>query len=147
MRLSIPVLLMVMLAACSSANSGARPADVAQADVNVNLRAPLLFGSSGVTQAAFDVIIRNNATVPVKLRKIRLTSPAMVEYSIRPMERSWDDTLAPGVTKTYTMLGEAIAASSGLNPSEPLNVRAEIDFEVNGRRYRDIFTIGSASSR
>ena len=146
MRFSFAVLLIAMLAACSS-GSGARPADLPQADVNVMLRAPLMFGSSRVASAGLDVTVRNQATVPIRVRRIQLSSPAMVEYAIRPVERAFNDALAPGETKTFSILAEAVSSSAGLSPSEPLNVRAVIQFEEGKRSYRDVFTIMSANMR
>lgn len=65
----------------------------------------------------------------------------MVQYTLRPLDRIYNDTLAPGETKTYHVTTEAIASTTALTPTEPLNVRVDVDFEATGQRYREIFNI------
>lgn len=139
MRSSITILLVSLLVACSS--SGTRPAGVAAADVSVRLAAPLFFGSGRTSAAALDVNITNRANVPVTLRRIHIYTPGMVQYTLRPLDRPYNDTLAPGETKTYHLTTEAITSTPALTPTEPLNVRVELDFEATGKRYREIFNI------
>jgi hypothetical protein len=98
-----------------------------------------MFGSSGTGAASFDISVTNPATVPVRVRRIRLSAPAMVEYEIRPVSQPFDAVLAPNETKTFSMLTQAVASIPGLSPSEPLNLRTEVDFEVNSKRYREIY--------
>jgi hypothetical protein len=140
-------LLIAMLAACSSSNVAVRPAEVAQAEVRVNLRAPLMFGSSRTAPASFDVIVRNPAKVDVRVRRIGLSSPAMMDYAIQPVVRTFNDVIPPGGTKTFSVLAEAVSSTRGLTPSEPLNIRAEVDFEAGERRFREIYTIMSTTVR
>lgn len=147
MRVFMTALLIAMLAACSSSNRAVRPADVAQAEVGVNLRSPLMFGSSRTAQASFDVTVRNPANVEVRVRRIRLSSPAMMDYEILPVVRTFNDVIPPGESKTFSVLAEAVSATRGLSPSEPLNIRAEVDFQAGERRYREIYTIMSATVR
>jgi len=139
MRSSIIILLVSILVACSS--SGTRPAGVAAADVSVRLAAPLFFGSGRTSAAALDVNVTNRANVPVTLRRIHISASGMLQYTIRPLDRIYNDTLAPGETKPYHLTTEAIASTPALTPTEPLNVRVDVDFEATGRRYREIFNI------
>ncbi len=147
MRVFLIALLIVMLAACASSTQAVRPADVAQAEVGVNLRAPLMFGSSRTAQASFDVTVNNPAKVEVRVRRIRLSSPSMMDYEILPVVRTFNDVIPPGGSKTFSVLAEAVSSTRGLSPSEPLNIRAEVDFEAGERRYREIYTIMSATVR
>lgn len=139
--------LIAILAACSSSNQAVRPVEIAQAEVGVDLRAPLLFGSSRTAQAALDVTVRNPATVEVRVRRMRLSSPAMMDYGILPVVRTFNDVIPPGGSKTFPFLAQAVSSARGLTPSEPLNIRAEVYFEAGERRYREIYTIMSATVR
>ena len=145
MRFPLTALTAVVLAAC--ATSATRPADISRAEVSVALRAPLMFGSSRTAQAPLDVTVTNSAHVPVRVRRIRLSSPAMMDYTIRPVSFPFNDELAPNASKTFTLLSEAYASTRGLMPSEPLNVRAEIDFETGTHKYREIFNVVSGTLR
>ncbi len=138
MRLSVTVLFVAMLTACAGTSAN-RPPEIARARVETTLRAPLMFGSSGTGAASFDITVTNPATVPVKVRRIRLSAPAMVEYAIRPVSQPFDAVLAPNETRTFSILTEGVASRPGLIPSEPLNLRTEVDFEVNSKRYREIY--------
>jgi hypothetical protein len=141
MRLPVVVLSMAMLAACGS-GGGTRPANVAPAEVTVNLAAPIFFGAGTSAPAAVDVTVRNRATVPIQVRRIRLSATSsMTDYTLRPMERMFNEALPPGTSKTFSISTTAIAARAGITPSEPITIRTEISLEANGSPYREIFTM------
>ena len=144
MRFPVVVLLVTILAACSTV--GTKPADVAAgvptADVTVRLGSPLFFGASRAASAMFDVTVRNQAAVPVTLRRIHLSTGGMLQYVIEPLDRTFAETLAPGESKTVRLTTGATASVAGINPTEPMHVRVEAEFETtNGRRYRKIANI------
>ena len=145
MRFPLFVLCLTVLAAC--ATSATRPAEIARADVSVALRAPLMFGSSRTAQAPMGVTVTNTANVPVTVRRIRLSSPAMMDYEIRPVSAAFNDLLAPNASKTFVLLSQADAARAGLDPAEPLNVRAEVDFVAGKYKYREVFNVVAGTLR
>ena len=65
----------------------------------------------------------------------------MAQYGIRPVDRIFNETLAPGESKTMYLSTTAIAAVSGLMAMEPLTLRVEGDFAVGGQRYHELFNI------
>ena len=140
MRFPIAALLIATLAACGSGGS-ARPADVARSEVGVRLGAPLFFGSGQVAPATFEVTVRNQATVPIRVWRIHLSSPSMVQYAIRPVERTFNDSLEPGESKSFALVTDAVASAPRLDSTEPMNVRVEIDLEANGHRYRELSNV------
>ena len=128
-------LALVLAMACGSGGS-ARPATVAKPDLNVELAHDLFFGSGSTAPATIDVTVRNRATVPIMLRRVELSSPGMVQYGIYPITRDFRETLQPGETKTVPVF--ATAQTSVRRPTEPLTLRAILDFEVGGKVWREM---------
>lgn len=79
------------------------------------------------------------------VRAIRISSPGMMQYTVRPEQRMFSTTLAPGETKSFPISATAIASSRRLSVTEPLDLRADIDFETDGRRFREIFNFSNVS--
>ena len=146
MKTSRLILLALLLVSCSSATTEdtQRPASVARPDVGVQLANSIFFGSGTTAPATFDVVVRNNATVPLTLRRLEIASPGMAEYTIVPQSRIYSETIPPGETKNITYFGTARTNVSRLNPTEPLSVRAILDFEASGVRFREILLNRSA---
>lgn len=139
MRNWVAVVLLSLSIACSSASS--RPADVAAPDLDVAFAAPLFFGSSRTAPASFNVTVTNQAKVPMTVHSLRLSSPSMAQYGIRPVQRLFNETLAPGESKTLYLSTTAIAAVAGIMAMEPLTLRVEGDFAVAGQRYHELFNV------
>ena len=139
------LLLFSLLPLVGCATGGGRPGNIPAAEVEAHLTAPLFFGSSGMTAANFEVDVTNTAAVSISVRRIQLSTTAMTQYAIRPTERLFRETLAPGETKAFHIVTDAITGVGGLSPTEPMNVRALIDFESGGTFYRDFFTIINVS--
>jgi hypothetical protein len=139
MRAASVAAFSMILAACSAAVT--RPSNVTAAEVDVNLTAPIFFGSLFTAPATFDVTVRNTASVPVNIRHIFLSAPGMAQYAIRAVDKIYNEALAPGETKSFPIMTTAIASSTALRASEPMNVRVEIDFEAAGQHYRDYFFV------
>jgi hypothetical protein len=129
----MPAMLLTM--ACGSAGSS-RPATVAKPDMNVELAHDLFFGSGATAPATIDVTVLNRATVPILLRRVELSSPGMVQYGIYPITRQFHETIQPGETKTVAVF--ATAQTSVRRPTEPLTLRAIVDFEASGKVWREM---------
>jgi hypothetical protein len=138
-RVSLLFLLSLAVLACSSGGGSAgsnRPAGIAQPDVRLGLASSLFFGSTNSAPANIDVEISNHATVPIVVRRIEVDSPGMSTYSLQRTTRDFRETIGAGETKRLTVFATAITSVS--RPTEPLTVRALIDFEVGGDRWREI---------
>jgi len=138
--LSLALMLATVLATllalgCGSAGS-ARPATVAKPDMNVELAHDLFFGSGSTAPATIDVTVLNRATIPILLRRVELSSPGMVQYGIYPITRQFRETIQPGETKTVAVF--ATAQTSVRRPTEPLTLRAIVDFEASGKVWREM---------
>jgi len=125
----------VFLLACGS-TGGTRPKSIPKPDVGVALTHSVFFGSSSEAPATIEVRAFNRASVPIELRRVELSSPGMIEYAIRPMSRDFREVIGPGETKTVTVF--ATAETSVSRPTEPLTLRAIVDFEAAGARWREV---------
>lgn len=135
--LSFLLLLVVILTtACGSAKS-TRPATIAQPDLDAGLATELFFGSGTQAPANIDVRVTNRATVPITLRRVEIDSPGMGQYIIGRTIRDFRETIAPGETKVVAVFATAYAQTTR-RPSEPLQLRAIIEFEAGEARWREI---------
>ena len=135
MRRLLPLLL--LLTACAS-SSGNRPSDVAKPDIRVRQAAPIFFGSGDRAPISIDVEITNNAAVPLRVREIEIRSAGMMQYDLVRVSKIFNETLAPGQTRTLGLVTTAIASRRELHTNEPLSVHTIVRFEANGRGFREI---------
>jgi hypothetical protein len=138
-RVSLLFLVSLVALACSSGGGtpgSGRPPGIAQPEINIGLANSLFFGSTDTAPANIDVVITNRANVPIVVRRIDVDSPGMSTYTIRRVARDYRENLAPGETKRLTVFATAVTAVS--RPTEPLSLRAFIDFEVEKDRWREI---------
>ena len=101
---------------------------IVQPEIQVGLANSLFFGSTDSAPANIDVVVTNRATVPITVRRIDVDSPGMSTYTLRRVARDYREVIAPGETKRLTVFATAVTAVS--RPTEPLTIRAFIDFEV-----------------
>ncbi|HKO58685.1 MAG TPA: hypothetical protein VJ276_22660 [Thermoanaerobaculia bacterium] len=134
-------LLLLIAVACSSSPGAAdRPNGIAKPDIGVRSTAStIFFGSGSTAPVPLEVVVRNNASVPLRVRRISIESPGMAEYTLQPLQRTFDEEVGPGQTKSFNLVGTAYTNISRLNPTEPLQVRATVEFEGPGKeRFREI---------
>lgn len=134
-RFSLLPLLLVLAAACASSSTGSK-----LAAVNVRAHSLPFFASGDSAPLELDVYVTNKTAAPLTVRSIRVTSLSMVEYEIISQERLFNETLAPGESKSFPISATAVRTASGQNAVEALSMRAEIDFEHAGGRTREAFT-------
>ncbi|HEV7923397.1 MAG TPA: hypothetical protein VGR02_21650 [Thermoanaerobaculia bacterium] len=140
-RLLPSLFLIAIAAACSSSsNSADRPAGLARPEIGVrSTAASIFFGSGATAPVPLEVIVANNASVPLRVRRIQIESPGMAEYSLYPVTRMFNEEVGPGQTKTFNIVATAYTNISRLNPTEPLQVRATVEFEgPDQHRFREI---------
>jgi hypothetical protein len=134
MRRWISVALLVGIA-CAGQKS-ARPANVPQPGLRVELTHDIFFGSGSTAPATIDVTVLNRAAVPIMLRRVELSSPGMAQYGIYATYRDFRETLQPGQEKTVPIF--ATAQTTVRNPTEPLTIRALMEFEAEGKVWREM---------
>lgn len=136
MRRWIPLAIFLSVIGCGSGKTTGRPASVAQPGLSVELTHDIFFGSGATAPATIEVTVLNRATVPIMLRRVELTSPGMVQYAIYPTVRDFRETIQPGETKSVSVF--ATAQTTVRRPTEPLTLRAVVDFEAAGSVWREI---------
>lgn len=136
MRLRLLSIFVVTLAgACASAT---RPPEIPPPSIHVRQMGSLFFGSGFTAPISLEVDVTNRAAEPLVVRQVRIESPGMAEYSLYPITRTFNTTLAPGQTETFHLSGTAYTNVTRLSPREPLAVRARVDFEARGRRFQEL---------
>lgn len=141
-RLLIPILF-VVAGACAGggASGGGRPADVAQPAIRVEQVGSVFFGSTSTAPVNFEIAILNRANVPITIREIEISSPGMVQWTLRTRRQRYAETIPPGEARTLGFFTDAVTSTA--RPSEPLNTRAFVFIEANGKYFREIvFTRG-----
>ncbi|HEV3485264.1 MAG TPA: hypothetical protein VG106_07645 [Vicinamibacterales bacterium] len=137
MRRSL-ALLALLLAACGTGGSGtgSRPSSIAQPDVSAYLTHDVFFGSGDTAPATIEVTVTNRANEAIVLRRVEVESPGMVTHGILRTQRDFRETISAGETKSVTIF--ATAQTFVRRPTEPLTIRATVDFEAQGTRWRHI---------
>lgn len=140
-RITIPLALLLLTAA-SCASGGGRPDGVERPQIHIGVAGgTVFFGSGSSVPVTVEVEVTNRAKVPITLREVEVSSHAMVEWGLRSRRQLFNETIAPGETRTVTLFTTAV--SYARYPSEPLSLRSFVDFEVNGKYFREIvFTRG-----
>lgn len=128
-------LFVVLFAVACATASSTRPKGIAQPEVGAALTHDVFFGSGNTAPATIEVRARNRANVPIELRRVELSSPGMIEFAIHPTSRDFREVIQPGETKAVTMF--ATAETSVRRPTEPLTIRAILEFEAGGARWRE----------
>lgn len=128
-------LLLFLAAACAS--------DPSSKIASVDVRAHSLpfFGSGSSAPVELDITVANKTAAPLTVRSIRVSSLNMLEYDLAMQEKLFNETIAPGESKTFPVSVTAIRTASNASADEALSLRAEIDFEAaGGKRTREVFT-------
>lgn len=136
MRYTLLALLLAVVTGCAS--SPGRPASVTAPEIAVQQTGSIFFGSSQTAPVSIDVAVRNTSNVPLRLRTVRLDAAGMSQYSIYPAERTMNELLPPGETRVVSLFATAYTNRSRLSVTEPLSVRAVVDLEHEGKRFREV---------
>ncbi|MBV9474830.1 MAG: hypothetical protein JO315_02070 [Acidobacteria bacterium] len=126
----------VLAAACASGPK--RPANVAAPALDVRMAHNLFFGTSTSTPATVDVLLHNNADVPITIRRASVTSPGMGQYGILTTTHDFHEIVPPGGTGRVSLYATAVRSVD--DPTEPLTLRATVELEAAGARWREIIT-------
>jgi len=133
------LLPLFFFAACSSVT---QPPTKDRPLLEVRQASGLFFGSSQTAPLNLEVGIGNPAKEPIVVRRVRIQAgPGMVQFSIYPAERTVRETIPPGEARVVSVTATAYTNQTRLDPTEPLGVRATVDYEVGGKRHQELYVL------
>jgi hypothetical protein len=132
---SVPFLFLLLLAGCASSGNG-RPASLAPPQIRAELTNPLFFGSGNSAPANIEIEVFNPASVPIILRVAEVSSPGMMQYTIRRVSRPFNTTIPPGESRTVQLFTTAVTTVR--RPTEPLQLRLTLDFRAGDAVWREL---------
>jgi hypothetical protein len=136
-----PIVLLALLAVTCS-TSTTPPTTPGRPDIGFRIKSPIFFGSAGTAPINVELEIQNVAKVPVELRRVAIRpGPGMTQYSVEPYERTLAVTIAPGEIKTFDVPLSGYTNAGRLQVIEPLALRAFLDFDMGGKRFREMYTV------
>lgn len=133
--LLVVVVVSATLAACGGTGTS-RPPSIPRPDLDAQLLHEIFFGSQNTAPGTVEVRVQNRATVPIAVRRIELDSPGMGQWGLFRTQRYLNETIEPGQTKPILVV--VTAYTNVRRPSEPLQIRAIVEFEAGGTRWREI---------
>lgn len=110
-----------------------------RAALAVSLVSPVFFGSGTTAPANLDVIVENRAGVPITIRSVRVESMGMAQWGIYPAQRMFNETVGAGQTKAFPIFATAQARAARMTMTEPLTVRAIVQFASGEERYQEVY--------
>jgi len=128
--------LLTLAIGCATATS-TRPASIPQPEIDARLVQALFFGGGTTAPATIEVRIANRAKTPIVVRRIAIDSPGMQQYTLDRGSREVQETIQPGETKRVNVFSRATALQ-GTTITEPLNIRAVVDFESGSASWREV---------
>lgn len=134
-RLFSLLVVVVVLTACASGGTS-RPKNIAQPDLDARLMTEVFFGSQSSAPASVEVYVTNRANVPISVRKVEIDSPGMAQWTLRRTVRYFNEVVNPGEMKPISLMVTAVTTTT--RPNEPLQIRAIVEFEAEGTRWREI---------
>ena len=137
MQRTIGVSLILLTLACSSAGTN-RPAGVAAPTIVVNQVSPIFFGSGTSAPVSLEIYVKNNATVPIRVREVEIRSPGMSQFTLLRTTKLFGETIPPGETRTLSLMATAVREQTRFRAEEPLSIVANVRLEANGQQFREI---------
>ena len=134
-----PRIPLVFLAILIASACGTTQRSKLAPQVSVSADREPYFGSNTEAPLDLGINITNRAPDPIRVRSIRITSPGGVQWAIRPLYRIFNEVIAPGETKSLLMPAIAVAATTRLTPTEPMTVRVDLVYELQGKELREIY--------
>jgi hypothetical protein len=139
MRKLVVLPLALLAVACASVNREPTPGRPA---IRIVQKTPLFFGSGFTAPLNIELTIANVAKEPIRVRRVRLQpGPAMTQYSVYPASRIVSEVIQPGQTAEVDVVMTAYTDIRRLHPTEPLGIRALIDYESGGKRFQELYII------
>lgn len=130
------LILLTLVLGCATASSS-RPASIPQPEIDARLVQALFFGGGTTAPATIEVRITNRGKTPIVVRRIVIDSPGMQQYTLDRGQREVQETIQPDETKRVNIFSRATALV-GTDVTEPLNLRAVVDFESGQTSWREV---------
>ena len=129
--------LLILATACASQ----APTNPGRPELILIQRNEIFFGSGTQAPLTISVQLKNVAAEPIVIRRIRLEPGVMTQYTVRPREELFNHALPPGDTRSVEIVLMAVTQMDQrrFRQSEPLALRARIDYEYQGKKYREIW--------
>jgi len=140
MRRMVSLLILLTLALGCATASSSRPASIPQPEIDARLVQALFFGGGTTAPATIEVRIANRAKMPIVVRRIVIDAPGMQQYTLDRGGRELNETIQPGETKRVNIFSRATALR-GTTITEPLNLRAVVDFESGRTSWREVMML------
>lgn len=146
MRLTFSaILLAAVVSGCASTAvdtpAGPDLAGYVRPELQVRTSGSIFFGSGYTAPLSLNVDIMNQGPAAVVVRRIRIESPGMSQYRLDPATREFRQTINPGETITLSMSALARTGIDRLSTSEPLQLRALVEYELGDARRREVYSI------
>lgn len=139
MRKLIVLPLALLGLACGSAS---RPPTEGRPAIRLRQQAPLFFGSGFSAPLSIELTIVNVAKEPIHVRRVRLQEgPAMAQYHVYPTSRILSEVIQPGQSSEVNITMTAWTEIRRLQQTEPLGLRALIDYETGGKRFQELYIV------
>ncbi len=126
--------LLILSLACAS-----QPASPGRPELLIRQQNELFFGSGTQAPISITIQLRNTAQEPITIRRIRIEPGVMSQYTVRPYEQLFNHALPAGDTRSVDMVLMAYTNTPRLRQLEPLSLRARVDYEYQGKTYREIW--------
>jgi len=130
--------LLILATACASQTATTNPG---RPELVLIQRNEIFFGSGTTAPITIGVQLKNVAAEPIVIRRIRLEPGLMTQYTVRPREELYNHALPPGDARSVEMVLMAVTQMDPrrFRQSEPLALRARVDYEYQGKKYREIW--------
>jgi hypothetical protein len=141
------LIALFLLGACATAIPKAaapavRPAGMSPSDVMIRPIGSLSCAPGSSAPLNLAVRITNRATESIMIRTIRLTTPANQRITFQPSESVINGFLEGTQTDIFPVLVTAHAAANA-NRTDPVSIKAEIEFEARGIRFWETFELAN----
>jgi hypothetical protein len=133
--------------ACASAPPVApqakRPVDMAPSDVMIRPIGSLACGPGGTAPLHLGVRVTNRASESIMIRSVRITTPEGQRVAIHSGDVAVNGFLEASQTDIFPVTVTAMASDKITDRSLPVSLRAEIEFEARGVRFREVFDLAN----
>lgn len=138
-RLLLPLLFLAVACASGGGDGDAEKAPAsAKPSIHMSVRGTVQMDRVGEGPMTLVVNLTNRDADTMTIRRVRVQSWGMEQWAIDPAERYVVEKLAPGESKDVELSARAFRKSQVRFISEPLTLRALVDYELDGHRYREV---------
>lgn len=120
-----------------------RPAGMAPSDVMIRPIGSLSCEPGGTAPLNLAVRVTNRASESIMVRSVRIVTADGQRVSINSEELPVNGFLEASQTDIFPVTVTAVASEKITDRSLPVSLRAEIEFEARGVRFREVFDLSN----